>query len=90
MKADRLVALVPMRHHSERVPGKNYRELGGKPLYAHILSSLMGCEAIDQIVVDTDSPKITQGVSERFPQVHLIERPPELRGERVAASCVME
>ena len=28
-----LTALVPMRHHSQRVPGKNFRMLDGKPLY---------------------------------------------------------
>ncbi|MCB0119320.1 MAG: acylneuraminate cytidylyltransferase family protein, partial [Anaerolineales bacterium] len=27
----KLAALVPMRHHSQRVPGKNYRPLAGKP-----------------------------------------------------------
>ena len=28
----KIVALVPMRHHSQRVPGKNYRALAGKPV----------------------------------------------------------
>ncbi|HOV07382.1 MAG TPA: acylneuraminate cytidylyltransferase family protein, partial [Anaerolineaceae bacterium] len=37
----RIVALVPMRHHSQRVPQKNYRLLDGKPLYQHILSTLL-------------------------------------------------
>ena len=36
-----LVALVPMRHHSQRVPGKNYRPLAGKPLFHHILETLL-------------------------------------------------
>ena len=39
----KLVALVPMRHHSQRVPGKNYRPLAGKPLYQHIIETLAGC-----------------------------------------------
>ena len=37
-KLEKIAALVPMRHSSERVPGKNYRELVDKPLYAHIIS----------------------------------------------------
>ena len=41
MKPQKIVALVPMRHHSERVPGKNYRMLAGKPLFHHILDSLL-------------------------------------------------
>jgi hypothetical protein len=31
------LAIVPMRHNSERVPGKNYRPLGGIPLYHHVV-----------------------------------------------------
>jgi CMP-N-acetylneuraminic acid synthetase len=37
----RLAALVPMRHHSQRIPGKNYRPLAGKPLYQHIIETLL-------------------------------------------------
>ena len=36
----KIIALVPMRHQSMRVPGKNYRDLAGKPLY-HILNALL-------------------------------------------------
>ena len=34
----KIAALVPMRHHSQRVPGKNYRPLAGKPLFHHIIA----------------------------------------------------
>lgn len=44
-----VVALVPMRHHSERVPGKNYRPFAGKPLYHYILSSLLACPLISEV-----------------------------------------
>jgi len=37
----KIAALVPMRHNSERVPGKNYRQFAGKPLYTHIIDSLL-------------------------------------------------
>ena len=74
-----IVALVPMRHHSERVIGKNYRDFGGKPLYAHILQTLTDCPEITKIVVDTDSPDIVKGVSVDFPHVMLLERPEHLR-----------
>jgi len=74
-----IVALVPMRHNSERVIGKNYRDFGGKPLYAHILGTLTDCPDITQIVVDTDSPDILTGVAEQFPHVTLLERPDHLR-----------
>ena len=39
----KIVALVPMRHTSERVPGKNYRILAGKPLNFLIAKSAPRC-----------------------------------------------
>ena len=77
----KLVALVPMRHHSQRVPGKNYRELAGKPLYQHIIETLLAVPAINEIVVDTDSDPVMNGLSENFPQVKIIDRPEYLRAD---------
>lgn len=83
-------ALVPMRHHSERVPGKNYRSMAGRPLYAYILETLLQCRCVSQVVVDTDSPLIRDGIAEQFPAVRLIERPEHLRGGEVATNAVLE
>lgn len=85
----RMVALVPMRHHSQRVPGKNYRALAGKPLYVYILTTLSACEEIAEIVVDTDSPIIKQGVASDFPTVRIIDRPEHLRGDDVPMNEVL-
>jgi CMP-N-acetylneuraminic acid synthetase len=63
----KIIALVPMRHHSERVPGKNYRLLAGKPLFHHILETLQACPEIHQIVVDTDSTEISCRHAQVFP-----------------------
>ena len=54
-----VTAIVPMRHSSERVRGKNYRELGGKPLFRHIVDSLLEASTVDCVVIDTDSPTIS-------------------------------
>lgn len=74
-----VVALVPMRHGSQRVPGKNYRPLAGKPLFHHILHTLQQVPEVSRIVVDTDSPPIIESVQKDFPAVTLIERPERLR-----------
>lgn len=84
-----LIAMVPMRHYSERVPGKNYRPLAGKPLYAHILETLQAVPEIQQIVVDTDSPTITDGVRTNFPGVRLLERPQHLRAGDIPMNAVL-
>ena len=68
-----------MRHHSQRVPGKNYRILAGKPLFHHIIETLLAVPEIDVVVVDTDSEPIMAGLREHFPSVKVINRPEELR-----------
>ena len=70
---EKIAALVPMRHSSERVPGKNYRDLVGKPLYAHIIATLLAVPEISQVVVDTDSPVIIAGLRRDFPSVITLE-----------------
>jgi len=77
----KLIALVPMRHHSQRVPGKNYRDLAGKPLYQHIIETLLAVPEINEVVVDTDSEPVMNGLRENFPQVKLIDRPEYLRAD---------
>ena len=85
----KIVALVPMRHHSQRVPGKNFRLLAGRPLYHHILLSLLAVPEIAQIVVDTDSPVILEGLQADFPQVTILERPASLRDDRVPMNEIL-
>lgn len=84
-----LVALVPMRHHSERVPGKNYEVLAGKPLYSYILETLLTCPEIRQIVVNTDSPIIQAGISDQYPSIELIQRPAHLCGDMVPMNDIL-
>lgn len=73
-----IVALVPMRHSSERVPGKNHRLFCGKPLFSYIIASLSNCPKISTIAVDTDSSVIKAHLVEEFPHVKLIDRPKHL------------
>ncbi len=84
-----ITALVPMRHHSQRVPGKNFRLLDGRPLYAHILSALLEVPDITRIVVDTDSVEIIQGVSKDFPSVTCVERPEALRADTIPMNEIL-
>lgn len=77
----RLVALVPMRHSSERVPGKNYRPFGdGRPLFHHVVDVLLSCPLIDKVVIDTDSPTIKEQCAAKYPDIIVIDRPQHLLG----------
>jgi len=92
----KIVALIPMRHHSQRVPGKNYRPLAGKPLYNHILLALMECREIDQIVINTDSPVIMEDLRKNFSadaaltgRIVVIERPEHLRANHLPMNEIL-
>ena len=85
----RLAALVPMRHHSQRVPGKNYRPLAGKPLFHHIIETLLAVREINEIVVDTDSDLVMDGLRKNFPQVKIINRPDVLRADDVPMNDIL-
>jgi CMP-N-acetylneuraminic acid synthetase len=85
----RIAALVPMRHHSQRVPGKNYRPLAGAPLFHHILHTLLAVPEIDEIAVDTDSEPVIQGLRRDFPQVRLIDRPGHLRADDTPMNAIL-
>lgn len=89
MKPKTIAALVPMRHHSERVPGKNYRPLAGKPLFQHILDTLLQCPEISQVAIDTDSPDIMDNLRKCYPQVSIIERPEHLRADTTPMNEVL-
>lgn len=82
-------ALVPMRHHSQRVPGKNYRPLAGKPLFHHIVETLLAVPEINEVAVDTDSRQVMDGLHQHFPQVKIISRPEYLRADDVPMNDIL-
>jgi CMP-N-acetylneuraminic acid synthetase len=85
----KIVALVPMRHHSQRVPGKNYRPLAGKPLYQHIVSTLLSVPEISATVVDTDSEPVMKGLRRAFPSVVVLPRPENLCPDTISMNEIL-
>jgi CMP-N-acetylneuraminic acid synthetase len=84
-----VVAFVPMRHSSERVPGKNYRDFNGRPLFHHIISTLLEVSQISAVVIDTDSPTVVGQCLEHFPTVRCIDRPEHLLGGETPMTDVL-
>jgi CMP-N-acetylneuraminic acid synthetase len=89
MEIKKIIALVPMRHHSQRVPGKNYRNLAGKPLFHHIIEILSQVPLLSGIVVDTDSPMIIEQLEKEFPKVQVIDRPQHLRADTIPMNEIL-
>jgi len=71
------VALIPARAGSERVPGKNVRELAGHPLIAYSIAAARQSGVFNAILVSTDSPDIA-AVAERYGAEVPGLRPPEM------------
>lgn len=86
----RIVALVPMKGHSERVPNKNFRHFNGKPLYRWIVDALLELDEVAEVVINTDARATfeSQGVG-AFPRVRLRDRKPELCGDFVSMNKVL-
>ena len=85
----KVAAIVPMRHNSERVPGKNYRDFGGQPLYNRVIESLLACTTITDVVIDTDSEFIHEEAAQKFPTVKLLRRPEHLQAGTVPMNDVL-
>jgi CMP-N-acetylneuraminic acid synthetase len=85
----RIVGLVPMRHSSERVTGKNYRVLHGRPLYHHVVQTLLDSGVVDEVLIDTDSELIAEDAARAFPQVRVVPRPEHLLGGEVPMNSIL-
>jgi len=55
-----VVALVPARHGSKRVPGKNVRTLNGHPMLAYTIASALESGVFERVIVSTDSPEVAE------------------------------
>ena len=53
----KIVAIIPIKSKSKRVKGKNFKIVGGKPLYRHLLDKLTKAN-FDKIYVDSDSKEV--------------------------------
>src|SRR5262245_35758494 len=84
-----VVALVPMRHSSERVPGKNYRPFNGVPMFHRIVSTLLEVTRISKVVIDTDSATVKEQAAEAFPSVLVLDRPAHLLGGHTPMTDVL-
>lgn len=78
MAREPLTAIVPIKHNSERVPGKNLRPFAGRPLFEHIMDALTSASLVDSIVVDTDSDAISEILADHRPDIAILPRPPHL------------
>ena len=86
----KIIALLPMKGESERVPNKNMREFNGQPLCSVMLDKLDASNLICQVIVNTDSNLIKNYIESRYDKVKIVERPLELRGHDVSMNKIID
>ncbi len=84
----RVLGLIPARGGSKGLPGKNTRDLCGKPLIAWSIDAARGSKYLDEVVVSTDSEEIAT-VAARHGAKPPFLRPAELATDQAASIDVV-
>lgn len=74
------LAIIPARGGSKGLPGKNIKELCGKPLIAWSIEAGLGSKYIDEVMVTTDSEEIAR-IARAFDASVPFLRPAELASD---------
>jgi len=73
----KILAIIPARSGSKRIPNKNIKNFLGKPLIAYTIRQALDCRFIDRVIVDTDSSNIAKIASKHGADVPFL-RPAHL------------
>ncbi len=76
----RVVAIVPARGGTDRVPYLNVKRLGDGPLLAHTLDAARGSRYVDRVIVSTDDADVAAVARAHGAEVPFL-RPPELAAD---------
>lgn len=55
-----MIAVIPARGGSKRVPGKNIRSLAGKPAILYTIDAALESKLFERVIVSTDDSKTTE------------------------------
>jgi CMP-N,N'-diacetyllegionaminic acid synthase len=83
-----IVCVIPARGGSKGLPGKNIKNLCGKPLIAHTIEQAKQSKYIDRVVVSTEAGEIAQISLKYGAEVPFI-RPQDLAGDSIATIDVL-
>jgi YrbI family 3-deoxy-D-manno-octulosonate 8-phosphate phosphatase len=82
-----VLAVIPARGGSKGVPGKNLRELAGKPLVVHSIEDALGARGVERVVVSTDDAEIA--TVSRGAGAEVIERPAAISGDQATTESAL-
>jgi pseudaminic acid cytidylyltransferase len=84
----RTVAIIPARGGSKRIPRKNIRDFGGKPMIAWSIEATLQSGVFDEVIVSTDDEEVAAVARQAGAQVPFV-RPPEFSGDVIGLNAVL-
>jgi CMP-N,N'-diacetyllegionaminic acid synthase len=88
-KKPTICAIIPAKGRSTRVPGKNLKDLCGKPMLAYILETAKSATGVDRVIVSTDSEEVKKVAEQYGADVPFI-RPASLTEDQVTTREVLQ
>ena len=85
----KIVAIIPAKGISKRLPQKNIKNLAGKPMIAYIIETSLKVKALDRVIVSTESEEIANIARSCGAEVPFL-RPEELTKDDVTALSVLQ
>ena len=67
MSKSKIIAAIPARYQSTRLPGKLMADLGGQPVIRRTMENILAMELFDEVIVVTDSDEIESVVKDTGP-----------------------
>lgn len=85
-----VIAFIPVRGGSKSIPLKNIKLFCGKPLVCWNIEALENCDAVDEVIVATDSDKIEETVvSQNYKKTKIYRRSAENACDTASTESVM-
>lgn len=88
MNSPSVLVVIPVKERSTRLPGKNLKDLCGKPMMAYPIEAAKGAHGVSRVVVTTESEKIKKIAEQYGAEVPFI-RPMELTEDAVTSQQVL-
>jgi pseudaminic acid cytidylyltransferase len=83
------VAIIPARGGSKRIPRKNIKQFGGKPIIAHSIAAAKNCGLFDSVIVSTDDEEIAAVARAQEAEVPFL-RPKPLADDHTGTNAVVK
>jgi N-acylneuraminate cytidylyltransferase len=86
--SDGVIAIIPARAGSVRLPGKNMLPLAGKPMIQWTLEAALAARTLDRIVVSSDDEAVLR-LADTIGEMTILRRPADLSGPDASSMDVV-